>query len=177
MVWTILMVVALAFAALFLIAATRPGDFRVERMARIAARPETVFPLIVDLHAFNTWNPFSKQDPDIQMDYRGPQSGVGAAYSWVGKKSGAGSMEVTEAVAPVRVAMDLNFNKPMVANNKVLFSISAVTGGSEVNWAMTGTNGFVQKLFTLVFNMDKMVGGEFAKGLADLKLLAEAQES
>ena len=38
---------------------------------------------------------------------------------------------------------------------------------------MTGTCGFVHKLCGLVFNSDKMVGGEFAKGLASLKDLVE----
>ena len=46
---------------------------------------------------------------------------------------------------------------------------------TNITWAMTGTYGFVPKLFGLVFNSDKMVGGEFAKGLASLKNLVEAE--
>ena len=49
--------------------------------------------------------------------------------------------------------------------------MAAVT---NITWAMTGTCGFVHKLFGLVFNSDKMVGGEFAKGLASLKSLVGA---
>jgi hypothetical protein len=37
---------------------------------------------------------------------------------------------------------------------------------TNITWAMTGTCGFVHKLCGVVFNSDKMVGGEFAKGLA-----------
>ncbi len=177
MLWTILMFLAAALAALLLYVATRPDAFRVERTIAIAAPPETVFPLIADLRAFNTWNPFSQQDTDLQVDYRGPPSGVGAGYDWKGKKAGAGSMDVTEAVVPAHVAMDLHFTKPMVANNIVVFTITPAQGGVHVTWAMTGTYGFIQKLFGLLFNMDKMVGGEFAKGLANLKRIAEGQES
>lgn len=38
---------------------------------------------------------------------------------------------------------------------------------------MTGVNPFFHKLMGTLFNMDKMVGGQFEKGLASLKGLAE----
>jgi hypothetical protein len=39
---------------------------------------------------------------------------------------------------------------------------------------MYGTNNFIAKAFCLFNNMDKMLGGEFEKGLAQMKLAAEA---
>jgi hypothetical protein len=39
---------------------------------------------------------------------------------------------------------------------------------------MTGRNAYLHKMMGTIFNMDKMVGGEFAKGLANLKGLAES---
>jgi hypothetical protein len=39
---------------------------------------------------------------------------------------------------------------------------------------MFGTNGFMAKAIHLVRDMDKMVGSDFEKGLADLKALAES---
>ncbi|MEA3132950.1 MAG: hypothetical protein QOG17_796, partial [Gammaproteobacteria bacterium] len=44
---------------------------------------------------------------------------------------------------------------------------------TKVTWAMSGQNTYPQKLMGTLFNMDRMVGGEFAKGLANLKALAE----
>ena len=38
---------------------------------------------------------------------------------------------------------------------------------------MTGAWPYLQRVMSAVFEMDKMVGGEFAKGLADLKSIAE----
>jgi len=46
-------------------------------------------------------------------------------------------------------------------------------GSTAVTWAMTGHRPFSHKLMGTLFNMDKMVGGEFAKGLASLKASAE----
>jgi hypothetical protein len=38
---------------------------------------------------------------------------------------------------------------------------------------MDGENNFVGKAFCLFMNMDKMVGGDFEKGLAQMKTVAE----
>jgi hypothetical protein len=38
---------------------------------------------------------------------------------------------------------------------------------------MFGPSPFISKLMSLVFNMEKMVGPDFEKGLATMKALAE----
>jgi hypothetical protein len=39
---------------------------------------------------------------------------------------------------------------------------------------MTGQNNFMAKAIHLFMNMDKMIGGQFEKGLADMKSVVEA---
>jgi hypothetical protein len=39
---------------------------------------------------------------------------------------------------------------------------------------MAGTNNFLAKAMCLVVNMDRMIGGQFEKGLGDMKAVAEA---
>ena len=58
-------------------AALRPDTFQVRRSASIKAKAEQIFPLINDLHRFNTWNPFDKKDPNLKRSYSGPESGKG----------------------------------------------------------------------------------------------------
>jgi hypothetical protein len=45
---------------------------------------------------------------------------------------------------------------------------------TSVTWAMTGKNIFIGKLMSVFMNMDKMVGNDFATGLASLKTTAES---
>ena len=45
---------------------------------------------------------------------------------------------------------------------------------TAVTWTMDGDNNFAGKAFGLIMNMDKMVGGDFEKGLAQMKSIAEA---
>ena len=47
--------------------------------------------------------------------------------------------------------------------------------GTRVTWTMDGENNFMGKAFSLVSNMDKMIGSDFERGLASLKTVAEAQ--
>ncbi len=173
MLKTILLITAAALAALLLYAATRPDSFRLERSTSISAPPEKVFALISDLRQFNAWNPFAAMDPAQVITYEAKTAGLGAAYRWVGDKSGAGRMEVAEVKPAQRVTMKLDFSKPFEAHNRVDFTIEPQANGCKVTWAMSGPNAYVNKLMQVFFSMEKMVGGEFEKGLTSLKALAE----
>ena len=163
-----------ALAVGFLIyVALQPSEFRIERTAEIGAPADKLFPMINDLRQFNKWNPFAKADPSIELTYSGSGSGVGAAYAWTGKKSGAGQMRIAKSVPSSIVTMNLGFTKPFVANNIAEFTLADRGASTAVTWAMTGSRPFMHKLMGTVFNMDKMVGGEFAKGLANLKASVE----
>lgn len=171
-------VIALAAGLLVAYAATRPDDFRIARTTHIAAPPERVFAMINDLRAMNAWNPFDKkQDPEIKGTYSGPADGVGARYDFDGSKAGAGHVEIIESTAPRHVAMRLIMSRPMACDNRIDFTIEPNGTGSEVTWAMSGKSQFMGKLCGLLFNVDKMCGGAFEKGLADLKVLAEQRQA
>lgn len=42
-----------------------------------------------------------------------------------------------------------------------------------MTWEMSGTNDYVGKLMCLFMDMDKMVGGDFERGLASIKAIVE----
>lgn len=170
---TIALVVVAALAALLVYAATRPDSFRVERSVTIQAPPEKIFALIQDLKAFNTWNPYNKKDPAIKGEYSTTTTGPGARYAWESQEVGVGSMEITEVVAPSRLAMKLDFVKPMTAHNQAVFLLKPQGTATQVSWAMEGPSPYISKLMGVVFNLDKMIGTDFENGLADLKALAE----
>jgi uncharacterized protein YndB with AHSA1/START domain len=170
---TILAVAALAIAGLLVYAATKPDHFSVQRSATIAAPPDKLFPLINDVKAFNSWNPYALKDPAIKLRYEGAASGPGAAYAWESESAGVGRMEVIEAAAPNRVAMRLDLEKPMAATNRVEFTLVPQGSTTQVTWAMSGAMPYSHKLMTTFFDMDKMVGSDFEAGLANLKAAAE----
>jgi uncharacterized protein YndB with AHSA1/START domain len=174
MIKAIAIAAVVLLASVLLYAATRPDDFSVERSTTIQAPPDKVFALINDLRRWEAWSPWEKADPAIQRTYGGAASGKGATYAWAGNKEvGSGSMEIVDTVAPAKVVLKLDFTAPFEAHNMVEFRIEPHAGGVKVTHAMFGPSPFVSKLMGLVFSMDKMVGGKFEEGLANLKALAE----
>jgi uncharacterized protein YndB with AHSA1/START domain len=156
------------------LAAMKPDEFRVERSVEIAASPEKIFPLINDLHAFGTWSPYEKMDPDMQRYYSGAEAGEGAVYRWEGDgNAGAGQMTITQSVPDKLVAMSLEFTKPFEAHNNVEFTLEPQGDTTRVTWAMYGPVTYLPKIMHVIFDMDKMVGGQFEEGLANLKRVSE----
>ena len=176
MLKTILCAVVAAIAVFLIYVTTRPDTFKVARSAQIKAPPDKIFPLINDLRAYNTWNPYVKKDPAVKLTYSGPAAGAGAKFLFDGNKdAGKGSIEVVAATPPSQVDMRLMMAEPFAINNLVRYSVAPKDGGSEVTWAMEGPVPYIAKIAHLFFNMDKMLGTDFEAGLASLKALAEAR--
>lgn len=174
MIKTIALLLVLAIGALLLYAASRPKVMAVQRSALIQAPAEKIHPLINDLHRFNTWNPYEKKDPAIKGSYRGPASGPGAGYDFEGNKDvGKGSIQITGAVVPASVTMELHMIEPMEGRNTIAFTLAPRGEATEVTWAMHGPSPFIARLAGVFFDMDRMIGRDFEAGLANLKSVAE----
>lgn len=169
--------IILGVLALFLIyVATRPAAFTITRSTIIAATPDELFPYANDLHRFQDWSPWAKLDLNSKLTFDGPENGVGSSLAWAGNsKVGEGKMTITDTQPPQVVNMKLEFLKPMKATNTTKFSFTPDAQGTLVTWSMSGENGFMGKLFGVIVNCDKMVGGQFEQGLANLKALAGAK--
>ena len=164
---------ALAFIVILLavVFVGQPDEFSVSRRIRIAAPPELVFPHVNELRNWEAWNPWGKLDPNCKMIYDGPPAGVGAGYTWTGKKVGSGRCTITESVPDQLVRFRLEFVKPMTATNTAIFTFQLEGGQTIVTWTMTGKSC---KSFGLLMNSEKMCGNQFEKGLAQMKSVAEA---
>jgi len=168
---------ALAFIAIifFVVIAGRPDEFVVSRSTIISAPPEKVFPHVNDLHAWEAWSPWAKMDTNAKNAYEGAASGVGAAMSWDGnKKVGAGRMTIVESAPNGLIRIKLEFLKPFKATNTAEFTFKPDGNQTAVMWSMSGKNNFFFKAFGLFVNCDKMIGGDFEKGLAAMKAVTEA---
>ena len=69
--------------------------------------------------------------------------------------------------------MKLDFLKLFEAHNTAEFTFARQGDATIVTWAMFGPSPYLSKLIGLVFNMDRMVGGQFETGLANLKSITE----
>jgi uncharacterized protein YndB with AHSA1/START domain len=167
-------VIVIALAAVFLIAATKPDTFRIERAATIPAPPETVFALINDFHQWRSWSPWEDRDPELKRTYSGSASGKGAVYAWEGNRNvGSGRMEIMESAAPSKIVIKLDFIKPFEGHNTAEFTLAGGANATAVNWVMTGPSIFFSKVMQVFISFDRMIGKDFETGLANLNKLAE----
>lgn len=170
-----LIAVALAVGAILITAALQPSDYRVERSAGIAAPPAVVFAQVNDLHKFQAWSPWARMDPNAKNTFEGADAGAGAIFHWAGNSNvGEGIMTITASKPGESVSCRLDFLKPFPGTSYVEFTFKPDAGGTLVTWSMTGKKSFLPKIFCLFMSMDKMVGGQFEKGLAELKTISES---
>ncbi len=168
------LVIAVLIAGVLVAAASKPDVFRVQRSASIKAPPAKIYPLIDDFKRWSAWSPYEKLDPAMKRTLAGAPRGEGAVYAWEGDgKVGAGRMEITDAVEPAKITIQLDFIKPFEARNTAEFTLVPKGDSTEVTWAMQGPNPYFAKLIHLVVDMDGMVGKDFEAGLANLKTIAE----
>lgn len=173
----IVIVIAVLLVAFLAFVATRSDDFQVERSAHIDAPAAVVFPNVNEFPRWAAWSPWEKLDPAMQKEFSGPAAGTGAAYAWKSENDnvGEGRMTILESRPAEFVGIKLEFIKPFAATNDIAFTFHAMDGGTHVTWNMSGKNGFTGKLMHVFMDMDKMVGGDFEKGLAELKRVSEGQ--
>jgi hypothetical protein len=169
-----LVAVVVPVAVVLALAAAKPDRFEVRRSASIQAPPEKLYPLIADFHEWAAWSPWEKIDPAMKRSHSGAPSGMGAVYEWEGNKQvGKGRMEITDAAPPSKVTIKLDFVAPFEAHHVAELSLAGRGDATDVTWAMRGASPFVMKVMGVFMSMDKMVGKDFERGLANLKALAE----
>jgi Polyketide cyclase / dehydrase and lipid transport len=173
--WTVILIILAIIVILLAMGFMRPAEFSVARQADYKASPDAVFKQINNFHHWAAWSPWEKLDPHLHRNYTGPEAGVGAKYAWVGnKKVGEGNMEITQSEPAKRLLLDLHFLKPFKANNVTEFTLTPKAGLTTLRWEMRGQTPFMFRVLHTFMNMDKMVGKDFEKGLANLRSIVEA---
>ncbi len=162
--------------AVLVYAATKPDTFHVQRSANIKAPPDKIFPLIDEFKNWSAWSPFEHKDPAMKRTFGAVTRGKGAVYEWDGNgQVGSGRITIVDTAAPSKVDIKLDMLRPITTHNDVTFTMVPEGDATKVTWAMTGGVPYVAKIMHVFFNMDRMVGGDFEAGLANLKRIVETK--
>ena len=166
---TILLTLLSIIALLFVISVFLPSIQKVERSISFKGNADSVFKNINTLKSWNKWSYWQLIEPTMQIQYLGPEAGIGATQTWTGK-DGKGKLTIVESVAPRVVAYQLQFEDFTPMNG--YFEIDANSDSSvTVNWIMQADagNNPLMKYFGLM--MDRMMGPDFEAGLKNLSTL------
>lgn len=167
----ILIVLVVLIAVLLVVSLFLPSKMRVQRHIIINAPAEVVFNQINTLHNWEAWSPWKKMDTTSQVTYNNIPSGVGASYSWVGKKTGEGSLTITESVPYEKIVTALDFKGQGQSTGG--FRFKPDSGGTKVNWYMDmETKNPFMKYMSMI--MKGMLKEQFDEGLQGIKQIAES---
>lgn len=154
-----------------------PAQSRVERSASIARPPAEVFEVLNSFQRFNEWSPWFAADPNARYTYTGPATGVGAKMSWAGNRSvGSGSQEILESVPPSRIVNALDFGGAGQA--RATYTLVPEGHTTRVTWSLQVSHGMnpLDRWFGFLL-LDRVVGQDFERGLAQLKALLEKPQA
>lgn len=168
------------FAAFVAIGYSLPKYVHIERSI-VIDRPASMMFAILNSYQYNhNWSPWIGRDPDAEFVISGPQSGVGARLSWIGDPQlvGSGWQEIVAVQPYTQIDIKLDFDSQGVADTG--FTLQEQGDATHITWTFDSDltagqsflNAFLARYFGLLF--DRWVGGDYEKGLANLKVYTES---
>lgn len=159
------------------IAFVLPSTYRVERSVDIDAPPSKIYPLVAETRAWQRWSAWNRRDPAMTIEYGGPAAGEGARWTWHSRSEGNGEMTFTSAEVDRRLGYRLVFpDYDTAATGAITFDAVSPTT-TRVTWTNQGDLGNNPMMRWMGLAMDRLVGNDFAAGLANLKALASQPSS
>lgn len=147
-------------------------EYTVERQLTVNKPKQEVFDYVKVLRNHSSFNVWSMMDPNMKQEFTGTDGTVGSKSAWDSdnKDVGKGEQIISKIAEGERVDFDLHFIKPFEGEAKAFMSTQAKSESStEVTWGFEGHMPYPMNIMTLFMNMDKMLGPDLEKGLANLK--------
>lgn len=158
---------------LVLVAFFLPREVAVARDIQIDAPADAIFPHVNSLAATQGWSPWLHKDPSVQLNFTGPEAGVGAHMTWASDHPGvgSGSQEIVASTENRTVQTELDFGDMGTASAR--FTLEPAGDGTKVTWGFVTDTGFNPMARWTGLMMDGWVGADYEDGLARLKALVE----
>ena len=157
-----------------------PKRVHIERSITVDRPVTMMFEILNSYRYYHEWSPWARRDPDAEFIISGADSGVGARMSWSGdpRLVPSGWQQIVASRPYERIDILLDFEAQGVAETG--FVLDAQGDATRITWFFDsdltkGVNfldSFLARYFGLLF--DRWVGGDYEKGLANLKQFAEA---
>lgn len=155
---------------------TQPKNYQITRSIEVNASDSIVFEQVSKFNNWAGWSPWKEMDPAAQYSVEGEDGAVGALYKWFGGNpdiTGTGSMKITEVVKNSKMTYDLHFTKPREMKSRGGFIVEPLeVAKTKITWTDEGDIPAMQRPFMIFFDLDKMIGDSFDRGLVKIDSLA-----
>jgi hypothetical protein len=135
----ILISLAIVAALYLVVALVLPSERHLFEKIETNRKMTIVFDSLNSLHRFKAWNPLVLRDPRVQLNYSGPDFGVGARLDYLSqnKHIGKGSWQITDSIAREKVSYKIE-NQERGSNKRTEFRFKP-TGRNNRNVEITQT--------------------------------------
>ena len=165
--------IVIILVAIFLIGGMLlPKSYSIHRSTTIKASDSVVYMNVANLNNFLKWNPWTKMEPSAKVNISGSVAEPGHLWTWEGKETGTGAMELKHARPYSLVDFELRFTAPFESTAMTSFTLDKTVDGTNVTWSMSGDSNTNMERWMSLF-MDKMMDKDFTGGLKSLKELSE----
>jgi len=135
----------------------------IDKSIDINADASSVYKKLNDFNHWTTWSPWLIMDPDTKVDVAKDAK----SYSWEGKRTGSGNMQILSEEENKSIDYDLNFIKPWKSHALVRFELQEDGNSTKVTWKMDSSIPFF--MFWMKKMMTAFVGMDYERGLNMLK--------
>ena len=171
----VLGVIVLTLVSLFfIIGLILPDSAHLERSIVIEAGRAKIFRQINTFNTLYAWSPWTKMDPNLKIEYFGPEFGIGAGYTWDSEDPnvGQGTQEIIESRSDQYVKTQMKFAGMEDGEFYAEFILEPFKSDTKLTWTYDGqTNNFFWRYF--MASTDFMLGPMYEQGLRDLKYVIE----
>ncbi|MFP5041968.1 SRPBCC family protein [Parasediminibacterium sp. JCM 36343] len=173
----IIFIVLVAIVAVALIvAAFAKKTYSVEREIVINKPKAQVFNYIKYLKNQDSYSKWAKMDTEMRKEYKGIDGTVGFTSAWESDKKdvGQGIQEIKKITEGEKLEMGIHFIKPFdgLADAEIT-TIALDSTKTKVTWGFQSKMNYPMNLMLLFMDMEKMIGGDLAIGLGNLKSILE----
>jgi uncharacterized protein YndB with AHSA1/START domain len=175
MLKSILLVIVALIAIVLIAALFVSKEYHVEREITIARPRQQVFDYIRFLKNQSNYSKWVMMDPNAKMTYTGTDGAVGFTSAWDSdnKNVGKGQQTIAKITEGERLDLDLHFIKPFDGYATAYLATADDGPNTRVKWGFNGKMKYPMNIMLVFMNMDKMLGGDIAEGLGNLKKVME----
>lgn len=169
----VLIIIIAMVVAILGYAAVSPKDFKIEKSITINKPVAEVFSYLRLIKNSESWQPWTRIDPEMKKEFKGVDGTVGAISSWSGNSQvGIGEEEIKAISENQRIDFELRFVKPLQTTNTAFLSTEEISANeTKVTWSMSGNTPFPFNLICIM--MHETVEKNFEQGLNNLKTILE----
>jgi hypothetical protein len=170
---TILLLVIAIIALLLIIALFLKKEHYVSREIIINAPKQKVFDFLRFLKNQDTFNKWTKTDPDKKIETKGTDGTVGFVYTWSGNKdAGEGTKEITNIIEGKRIETFIRFTKPMNVSASLIMETEAISD-NQTNVTLINSGTLKYPLNIMIPMAEKNFAKDLDSSLATLKNIFE----